>query len=556
MKGADSVWSLVLLKDGESTEEVALADGATTIGRDSSCTIALRDRSVSRQHAEITCSANQAVVRDLDSRNGVRVNGVPRRQATLQPGDTVEFGACCFRVLAGRRGMVLPSSLADKVREADKEEKTERHRLLLPSQPGDRQAATFCQVCAWLAEELEEEDFRYNCMRVLLDGLRAVEVQFYNARRELEQWVSEDGAKPRIRLATYLAERFQNAPEAICVRGHELRQHQQHIGKFNYLAGPLRPLTAVSGLYPFVFLIRPVDWKEFEIHDRVLLQSICQLWVKTLDRNRRIEELRADNTTLKRQFVLELLGDSKTFNEFRQQTIKVARTNATISIQGETGSGKEVVARFIHAQSHRGSGPYIKVNCAAIPTGLIENELFGHVKGAFADARADRSGKFEQAHGGTLFLDEVGDMPLSVQLKLLRAIESGEIEKLGSETVLQFDVRILAATHHDLAQLVRDRQFREDLYYRLSVLTIRVPPLREHLDDVGILASRFVEEFCAENGMAGLTFEDAAIAELKRHAWPGNVRELRNVVQRCAVASTKIVISSQLVREQIKSLTS
>ena len=189
----------------------------------------------------------------------------------------------------------------------------------------------------------------------------------------------------------------------------------------------------------------------------------------------------------------------------------------------------------------------MKVNCAAIPSGLIESELFGHVRGAFTDAKADRAGKFQQAHGGTLFLDEVGELPPEVQSKLLRAIESGEIQRLGSEDAVKVDVRIVAATNRDLAMLVQSRQFREDLYYRLNVFAVRVPPLREHVDDLPELAAGFLERFCTENGLAALRFAPKAFAALKAHNWPGNVRELRNIVQRCALETNGSTIGPEEV---------
>ena len=540
------------MRDGKPAESVALAEGVTTVGRDPTNLIPLHDQSVSRRHAEIECAGDEVRVRDLDSRNGIRVNGVPRKQAVLQPGDIIEMGVFTFQIHAGPGEPLTRTSLANGLLEIDNVEKTERYRLQLPSLGGERRLSTLCHVCAWLAEDLEAEAFTENCLRLLLEGMNAAEAQFYNAGRELEKWVSNDGAKPRIRLADFLAERFQNSTEAVVIPGREAQRHQQHVGKFNYLVGPLRPLNTASGAFPFVLLIRPSDWADFGAQDRVLLQTICQLWVRTLNRARTMEALRTENAALKQPTVPALLGQSEALEKLRQQAIKAARTKATISVLGETGSGKEVVAHFIHAHSPRADRPFIKVNCAAIPDGLIESELFGHVKGAFTDARADRRGKFEQADGGTLFLDEIGEMPLSVQSKVLRAIENGEIEKLGDEKVLHVDVRLVAASHRDLPQMVRARQFREDLYYRLSVVSVRVPPLREHLDDIEVLAGKFLEQFCMENGLAALTFEAKAIAELKRHSWPGNVRELRNVIHRCAGETEAAFISARLVREQMR----
>ena len=237
--------------------------------------------------------------------------------------------------------------------------------------------------------------------------------------------------------------------------------------------------------------------------------------------------------------------------KLRAQALKIAPTNVTLLLAGETGSGKEVVAHFIHEHSARPEGSFVKVNCAAIPDGLIESELFGHVKGAFTDAQGDRKGKFVLADQGTLFLDEIGEMPLEVQAKVLRAIEDGEIEPVGSDSVIRVKVRIIAATHRNLEEMVRHGEFRQDLFYRLNVMSLRVPPLREHLEDVDLLAARFLELFCAENGLAEMSFAPDALIELKRQVWPGNVRQLRNVIQRCATSAEKPLITAEAVRLQI-----
>ncbi|HRJ48599.1 MAG TPA: sigma-54 dependent transcriptional regulator, partial [Opitutaceae bacterium] len=247
-----------------------------------------------------------------------------------------------------------------------------------------------------------------------------------------------------------------------------------------------------------------------------------------------------------------LLGDSPALTALRTRLDRIARTKATVLIAGETGSGKEVVAQYLHDHSPRAKQRFIKVNCAAIPHALMESELFGHVKGAFTDAKSDHQGKFQLAHGGTLFLDEIGELPLPVQSKLLRALESGEVERIGSERVTKVDVRILAATNRDLRAEVRAGNFREDLLYRLEVATVAVPPLRDHPDDIPVLARHFLDQFCAENGLAAVRFAPDAIAVLQKHPWPGNVRELRNVVQRLAMEADDPVLTAAGVKAGLR----
>jgi transcriptional regulator with PAS, ATPase and Fis domain len=209
---------------------------------------------------------------------------------------------------------------------------------------------------------------------------------------------------------------------------------------------------------------------------------------------------------------------------------RLAPADAAVTILGETGTGKELVARALHARSPRASGPFIPVNCAAIPESLMESELFGHEKGAFSGAERQRKGAFEEADQGTLFLDEIGEMPLDLQAKLLRALESGEVKRVGSSRPIQVQVRVLSATHRDLAAQVRAGKFREDLFYRLSVVPLAVPPLRARVGDVRALAQRFLDA-AAPRGLS-LRWSEEALRRLETHDWPGNVRQLKNVVQR------------------------
>ncbi|MCB9546868.1 MAG: sigma-54-dependent Fis family transcriptional regulator [Myxococcales bacterium] len=238
-----------------------------------------------------------------------------------------------------------------------------------------------------------------------------------------------------------------------------------------------------------------------------------------------------------RSQVSGLLGRSPVMERLREQIAKVAPTRARILITGESGTGKELVARAIHEQSDRASRPFVKVNCAAIPNDLIESTLFGHEKGAFTSAVGRRRGNFELADTGTLFLDEIGDMSLTAQAKVLRVLQTGEMTRVGGETPVQVDVRVLAATNKDLEQACREGTFREDLYFRLNVVPLQTPPLRTRRGDVGLLAEHFAEQVCAENGFRSKPFEAEALRRLEAFDWPGNVRELRNMVERLVILS-------------------
>ena len=256
--------------------------------------------------------------------------------------------------------------------------------------------------------------------------------------------------------------------------------------------------------------------------------------------------LERENATLRESFEAraEIIGASEPVRRLREHIATTAPTNGRVLIHGENGSGKELVARAIHAQSARRERPFVEVNCAAIPEELIESELFGHEKGAFTGALARRRGKFELANGGTLFLDEIGDMSLKTQAKVLRALEEQAFERVGGKDTIQVDVRVIAASNRDLEALIRAGRFREDLYYRLNVIPIEVPALRTRKDDITKLVDHFVAVFCAENGKRPKTVSGEALGYFLAYDWPGNVRELRNMVERLVIMAPGDVIGA------------
>jgi formate hydrogenlyase transcriptional activator len=256
---------------------------------------------------------------------------------------------------------------------------------------------------------------------------------------------------------------------------------------------------------------------------------------------KREEALEIENITLRRELSgsdgSEIVGNSQPMQTLRKQVSRIAGSDATVLIVGETGTGKELVAQALHRQSGRSKRPLIRVNCAAIPQSLIASELFGHEKGAFTGATQRREGKFEAANGGTLFLDEVGDLPMETQVALLRVLQEREIERIGSNTTVSIDIRLVAATHRNLAQAIEAGTFREDLFFRLNVLPLTMPSLRERPDDIPSLVNHFVSRFSARSGKQIRNIEKQAMAKLQSYAWPGNVRELQNVVERAVILS-------------------
>ena len=301
--------------------------------------------------------------------------------------------------------------------------------------------------------------------------------------------------------------------------------------------GTIQTAVEATQLGAYDFLEKPLDT------DRILLtlRNALQHVVLVNENVRLKQEVRTQ---------YEIVGSSKSIKNVIGLIEKVAPTPARVLITGENGTGKELVARAIHALSPRAAGPFVEVNCAAIPTELIESELFGHMKGSFTGAFADRAGKFELADGGTLFLDEIGDMSLSAQAKVLRALQEGVISRVGSGKTSPVDVRVIAATNKNLGMEIEEGQFREDLLYRLNVVPIHVPPLRERRSDTAQLVAHFIAELTKE-GVPAKVFEPAALERLTAHDWPGNIRELKNAVERLLILATGSTVTQNDVERLV-----
>src|SRR4051812_24570738 len=304
--------------------------------------------------------------------------------------------------------------------------------------------------------------------------------------------------------------------------------------------GTVADAVQATKMGAFDFLEKPLA------RDRVLLVVKNALeWADLHRENQRFRELVGDAP--------KMIGSSAPFQHAVQQATQVARSDVSVLLLGESGTGKELLAAHIHRESPVASGPFVKVNCAAIPTELIESELFGHEKGAFTGAAALRRGKFELADGGTIFLDEVGDLHEASQAKLLRVLQDGELQRVGGEQTIRVTARVISATNRRLHELVATGRFREDLYYRLSVVPIQAPALRERLPDIDELVPYFLSEFCARNNFRPRTIDPDAVALLRRYDWPGNIRELRNVVERMAILSPGDRITADAVPLEVRS---
>ena len=306
------------------------------------------------------------------------------------------------------------------------------------------------------------------------------------------------------------------------------------------------PIVLISGQANIEIAVRATKLGALDFLEKPL--STDKLLV-TVENALRLSRLEDENRELRQRLGKhELIGSGAAMSRLLAQIERVAASETRVCILGETGTGKELVARAIHEKSARRENAFVTLNCAAVPAELIESELFGHEKGAFTGAAAKHAGKFEQADGGTLFLDEIGDMPLAMQAKLLRVLEEGEVERVGGDKPIRVNVRVLVATHRNLEDLVKQNGFRRDLFHRVYVFPLALPPLRERPEDFPDLVRHFAQQVAAQNGWKEKAFAEDAIAELRRYGWPGNVRELRNVVERLVLLAGEGAVSGADVR--------
>ncbi|WP_313216238.1 sigma-54 dependent transcriptional regulator [Soonwooa sp.] len=357
-----------------------------------------------------------------------------------------------------------------------------------------------------LSEELTDYEFQ-----IANDGLEALKI----LEKEDFSLVISDIKMPKLSGTELLKETMQIKPETT----------------FVMISGHADIDTAVNCLKDgaYDFISKPIDINR-------LITSVKNALDKgNLQKDNR--SLKSENNQLKKKVnkKYQMIGKSPALKMIQDMIEKVAASDARVLITGPNGAGKELVAHAIHAQSERSKGPMVEVNCAAIPSELIESELFGHVKGSFTGAIKDKSGKFEQANGGTIFLDEIGDMSLVAQAKVLRALQESKVSPVGSDKEIKVDVRVVAATNKDLHKEIADGKFREDLFHRLSVIEIHVPALDDRKDDIPLLVEHFAKNIADEQGNAAKKFDDKAIAALKQFSWTGNIRELRNVVERLVI---------------------
>lgn len=524
-----------------------------TVGRDRANVLHLRDLAVSRHHCVIEISENRLLLRDLGSSHGTFVNGVPVTEQILEHGNLVTIGGSMFLVQTREES---ESALSDDRDQAGLIETMVhlsmdstvflRPEAALVALPEDARANRDLQALLRIGKTLHEIRATEPLARrlvelaletvpaeraalLLLDPTGALPVSFALDR----QGSTETFAVSRTLIERVVAERTALlSNDVLHSGGWDTAKSVQAARLQSLLAAPLTGSESTLGV---LYLDTRDLAVRFDERHLELVTALAGIAAAALTNVRHIERLEDEKLRLDETLDAGMVGESARMREVQRLLARVARTDSTVLLRGESGTGKEVAARTLHRGSPRAGKPFVAINCASLSETLLESELFGHERGAFTGAVERRTGKIEAAQGGTLFLDEIGEIPPSLQARLLRVLQEREFERVGSTRPIKADVRLIAATNRDLEKAIRENTFREDLYYRLNVISVALPSLRERREDVPLLASHFAALFGKKLGRHVTGFTPEARACLLRYGWPGNVRELANAIERAVV---------------------
>ncbi|HEU4411713.1 MAG TPA: sigma 54-interacting transcriptional regulator [Polyangiaceae bacterium] len=497
-------------------------------GRHEQNDLVLGDHQVSRQHTRFALGAEGWYFEDLGSRHGTLINGARAERSALRHGDCVQIG----NVLLTFSDASEPPTIVHQQVTA----------VPPPAPDGpDRRLQLLYDVSRAVGDLTNEGDLLGRMLEATLDVFaceRALVGLCVEGKSALRRTVRarEPSAGDDVVISRAILDAVIDRREGVILRSGRGRDTPGTLLREKILSAMAVPLRAGDRVVGLLYVDDRQRDDRFAPRDLEFFTALGHLTAAALESAERFRRVAAVAEALRTNGLTdELLGESEPMRRLKAQIHKYGAASANVLIRGESGTGKELVARTLHAVSGRAEQPFVTLNCAAIPETMIESELFGYVKGAFTGALRDKRGKFALADRGTLFLDEIGDLDLAAQAKVLRAIQEGEIQPLGSERTSRVNVRIFAATHKDLQAEIAAKRFREDLYYRLSVVEIEAPPLRERGDDIELLARALLKSSASSMAKRPMGFTPAALAALRRYPWPGNVRELRNEMERAAI---------------------
>ena len=522
-----------------------LEEGEYSVGRQSSNSLQLEETAVSRKHCVFLRSGPRCSVKDLESRNGTFVNGTPVTEQQLQPGDEIRIGGTLFAYL------VAPDAQASQVdsntREVRLEDSlylsTKGQTVLPPSARAMHDLRTLLRVSTLLHSFRSLHDTRPGpAADVLRKHLTSLLLDLIPAQRG---GVFIPGAEPGAWAPN------EDVYRRACEERVVVWLEDADSADFSAMAAPLVVRDEVTAV---IYLESGDPARRFDEGHLQVLTALAGMASVAWENATILGWLEEENERLKAELGLEhdMVGVSAKMRDLQRQMAKAAPANSTVLILGESGTGKELIARALHHNRPRTAGPFVAINCAALTDTLLESELFGHEKGAFTGAIAQKKGKLELAEGGTVFLDEVGELSPHLQAKLLRVLQQREMERVGGNKTIKLDIRLLAATNRDLAEAVKKGDFRKDLFYRLNVVSLKAPALRDRPEDILPLAEHFTKRYAAECGrkIAGLSPE--ARAYLQSYSWPGNVRELENAIERAVVLGSTDILLAEDLPEQVR----
>jgi Nif-specific regulatory protein len=545
---------------------VPLPDSEITLGRDPTNAIPVVDPSVSRKHCRLRREEDgRFQIRDLDSRNGTMVNGVAIKEHWLRHGDELAIGDSVFLFLLEEEGQPIPRSRV----EFDESQPTAETKLIHPKevvylQPDRllRELPATSQIARNLSALLkisrvvhairDLEDLQAQLLDLIFEVVPASRGAILLAEGSAQEFSSlyartrQAGQPQLVRVSRTIAKQVMK--EGIAILGSDITASGKLRDVESLAASDVRsllcvPLTVFQRVIGCIYLDTTNASGRFHEDHLQLMAAIAGISAVALDNARRLEWLESENQRLAESSQEQsLVGESQQMKEIYQFLAKVAPTDSTVLIEGESGTGKELAARALHRNSPRNGKAFVAINCAAIPESLLESDLFGHERGAFTGAAAQKKGRLEIADGGVVFLDEIGELAPALQVKLLRVLQEREFERVGGTHPIKVDIRLIAATNRDLNEAVRTGDFRQDLYYRLAVVKVTMPPLRERKTDIPMLTRHFVQKYAKRCKVTARPVSREAMAVLVNHDWPGNVRELENAIERALVLGSSDTI--------------
>jgi Nif-specific regulatory protein len=528
-----------------------LDEDETSIGRESASQVCLSDPSVSRRHSVIKLVGELFKISDLESLNGTFVNDVPVKERFLEHGDRVRIGDHTFSFLL-REGDV-PSTSSTVLLDESKivtGANTLQVRIADAFHLMARDLSALMKISTTINSVRGLESLQRQLLELIFEVVPAdsgaillIEdgnVEEFSSIFGLDR---QSGPNRAVRVSRTITDRVLR--DGVSILSNDVQESVDFNAADSLIASKIQallcvPLMLFEKAVGVIYLYTSNPQTCFDKDQLQLVTAIAGLAAVALENARHVEWLESENRRLQEDIQVEhnMIGESQRMRDVYQFIARVAPTSSTVLIWGESGTGKELAARAIHLNSPRKNKPFVAVNCAALTETLLESELFGHEKGAFTGAVAQKKGKLEIADGGTLFLDEVGEMPQPLQAKLLRVLQEREFERVGGTRTLKVDIRLVAATNKDLEEAIRQGTFRQDLYYRLNVVALSMPPLRERREDISLLASYFVQKYSDKCNRRVRGISSEARAHLTSYDWPGNVRELENAIERAVVLGT------------------